>query len=163
MPKVQQGADGGTGRLGRGRRVTSTLAEINVVPLVDVMLVLLIIFMVTAPMIQRGIDVSLPVARRANQIEGERIFITVPVAYRDNGIVYLGRDPVRKDVLQERVRQKMETLADKQVYLSGDRGLLLGDLMDVFDRLKGAGVEKVGLGTEMPDSPGTRGGRDTRC
>jgi biopolymer transport protein TolR len=152
MPKIQPGADGGTGRLGRGRRVTSALAEINVVPLVDVMLVLLIIFMVTAPMIQRGIDVSLPVARRANQIEGERIFITVPVAYRENGIVYLGRDPVRKDVLQERVRQKMETLADKQVYLSGDRGLLLGDLMDVFDRLKGAGVEKVGLETQMPDS-----------
>jgi biopolymer transport protein TolR len=151
MPQIQ-GRDSSAGRLGRGRRVTSTLAEINVVPLVDVMLVLLIIFMVTAPMIQRGIDVSLPVARRANQIEGERLFITVPVAYRENGIVYLGRDPVRKDVLQERVRQKMETLADKQVYLSGDRGLLLGDLMDVFDRLKGAGVEKVGMQTEMPDS-----------
>jgi biopolymer transport protein TolR len=151
MPTIQ-GRDGSTGRLGRGRRVTSTLAEINVVPLVDVMLVLLIIFMVTAPMIQRGIDVNLPVARRANQIEGERLFITVPVGYRESGIVYLGRDPVRKDALQERVRQKMETLTDKQVYLSGDRGLLFGDLMDVFDRLKGAGVEKVGLETEMPGS-----------
>jgi biopolymer transport protein TolR len=151
MPKIQ-GRDGSAGRLGRGRRVTSTLAEINVVPLVDVMLVLLIIFMVTAPMIQRGIDVNLPVARRANQIEGERIFITVPVGYRENGIVFMGRDPVRKDVLQERVRQKMQALADKQVYLSGDRRLSYGDLMDVFDRLKGAGVEKVGLETEMPDS-----------
>src|ERR1700722_6350748 len=143
MPKVQS-RDAPTGRLGRGRRVTSTLAEINVVPLVDVMLVLLIIFMVTAPMIQRGIDVNLPVARRANQIEGERLFVTVPVSYRENGIVYLGRDPVRKDVLQERVRQKMETITNKEVYLSGDRGLLYGDLLDVFDRLKGAGVEKVG-------------------
>ena len=151
MPKVQD-RGGSTGRLVRGRRVTSTLAEINVVPLVDVMLVLLIIFMVTAPMIQRGIDVSLPVARRANQIEGERLFITVPVGYRESGIVYMGRDPVRKDVLQERVRQKMETLTDKQVYLSGDRRLSYGDLMDVFDRLKGAGVEKVGMQTEMPDS-----------
>jgi biopolymer transport protein TolR len=151
MPKIQ-GRDGSTGRLGRGRRVASTLAEINVVPLVDVMLVLLIIFMVTAPMIQRGIDVSLPVARRANQIEGERLFITVPVGYRDSGIVFMGRDPVRKDLLQERVRQKMETLADKQVYLSGDRRLSYGDLMDVFERLKGAGVEKVGLETEPPDS-----------
>jgi biopolymer transport protein TolR len=151
MPKIQ-GRDGSAGRLGRGRRVASTLAEINVVPLVDVMLVLLIIFMVTAPMIQRGIDVSLPVARRANQIEGERLFITVPVGYRDSGIVFMGRDPVRKDLLQERVRQKMETLADKQVYLSGDRRLSYGDLMDVFERLKGAGVEKVGLETEPPDS-----------
>src|ERR1700680_3007877 len=152
MPKVQPAADHGPGRGGRGRRVSPALAEINVVPLVDVMLVLLIIFMVTAPMIQRGIDVNLPVARRANQIEGERIFITVPVGYRESGIVYMGRDPVRKDVLQERVRQKMETLTDKQVYLSGDRRLSYGDLMDVFDRLKGAGVEKVGLQTEMPDS-----------
>ena len=116
------------------------------------MLVLLIIFMVTAPMIQRGIDVNLPVARRANQIEGERLFVTVPVSYRENGIVYLGRDPVRKDVLQERVRQKMETLTNKEIYLSGDRGLSYGDLLDVFDRLKGAGVEKVGLETQMPDS-----------
>jgi biopolymer transport protein ExbD len=64
----------------------------------------------------------------------------------------MGHDPVRKDVLQERVRQKMQTLADKQVYLSGDRRLFYGDLMDVFERLKGAGVEKVGLETEMPDS-----------
>src|ERR1700720_5004531 len=141
MPKLHTAASAAPVRPGRGRRVATSLAEINVVPLVDLMLVLLIIFMVTAPMIQRGIDVNLPVARRANQIEGERIFITVPVGYRESGIVYMGRDPVRKDVLQERVRQKMETLTDKQVYLSGDRGLLYGDLMDVFDRLKGAGVE----------------------
>src|SRR5580700_3218541 len=109
MPKPQP-ASAGMSRGGRGRRVASSLSEINVVPLVDVMLVLLIIFMVTAPMIQRGIDVNLPVARRANQIEGERLFITVPVGYRECGIVYLGRDPVRKDALQERVCLKMETL-----------------------------------------------------
>ena len=65
MPKVQQdGMEQEGGRRGRPRRVASSLAEINVVPLVDVMLVLLIIFMVTAPMIQRGMDVNLPVARQ---------------------------------------------------------------------------------------------------
>ena len=88
--------------------MASTLAEINVVPLVDVMLVLLIIFMVTAPMIQRGIDVNLPVARRATQITGERVFVSVPLAYRQNHIVYLGDEPIRVEILQERVRQKME-------------------------------------------------------
>ena len=60
------------------------ISDINVTPLVDVMLVLLIIFMVAAPMIQRGVDVNLPVARNAQQMTGERVEITVPLAYRQN-------------------------------------------------------------------------------
>ena len=75
--------------------MSTSLAEINVVPLVDVMLVLLIIFMVTAPMIQRGVDVNLPVARRATQIEGERVFVTVPAAYRQSQMVYIGDEQIR--------------------------------------------------------------------
>jgi biopolymer transport protein TolR len=148
MPKVQVAVT--PGRAGRGRRVSTSLAEINVVPLVDVMLVLLIIFMVTAPMIQRGVDVNLPVARRATQIEGERVFVTVPAGYRQSRMVYIGDEQIRVDVLQERIRQKMETASDKQVYLRGDGEVLYQDLMDVFDRLKGAGVERVGLVAKMP-------------
>ena len=68
MPKLAPTAGASSTRSGRGRRVSTSLAEINVVPLVDVMLVLLIIFMVTAPMLQRGIDVRLPVSQRATQI-----------------------------------------------------------------------------------------------
>jgi biopolymer transport protein ExbD len=150
MPKVQPAAAASSARLGRGRRVSSSLAEINVVPLVDVMLVLLIIFMVTAPMIQRGVDVNLPVARRAAQIEGERLFVTVPATFRRDRIVYLGDERIRVDVLQERIRQKMESATDKQVYLRGDGDVLYQDLMDVFDRLKGAGVERVGLVAKLP-------------
>jgi biopolymer transport protein ExbD len=108
--------------------------------------------MVTAPMIQRGIDVNLPVARRANQIAGERISISVPLGYRENKIVYLNEDPVRADLLPDRVRQKLQTMTEKQVYLRGDRGLSYGDLMDVFSQLKGAGVERIGLETQMPNS-----------
>src|ERR1700740_456573 len=108
MPKIHAAVDTGPQRLGRGRRVSSSLAEINVVPLVDVMLVLLIIFMVTAPMIQRGVDVNLPVARRATQINGERLFITIPLAYRQNRLVYLNDDRIRVDVLQERIRLQLE-------------------------------------------------------
>jgi biopolymer transport protein TolR len=120
------------------------------VPLVDVMLVLLIIFMVTAPLIQRGVDVNLPVARRATQINGERLFVTIPLAYRQNRLVYLNDERIRIDALQERVRQKMEAQNDKQVYLRGDAGVEYQELMDVFSRLQDAGVEKVGLVGKLP-------------
>jgi biopolymer transport protein ExbD len=150
MPKVAPIPDAVPGRLGRARRVSSSLAEINVVPLVDVMLVLLIIFMVTAPMIQRGVDVNLPVSTKAGQITNERVFVTVPLGYRQNHVLYLGDEPIRADVLQERIRQKMENRSEKQVYLRGDAGVQYQELIDVFDRLKAAGVEQVGLIAKAP-------------
>src|SRR5579872_6006942 len=107
MPKVNPIPDTGHAR-GRTRRVSTSLAEINVVPLVDVMLVLLIIFMVTAPMMQRGVDVNLPVATRANQVVGERVFVTIPNSYRADRMVYLDNERIRLDALQERIRQRME-------------------------------------------------------
>ena len=149
MPKLYSGGEAPATR-GRGRRVSTSLAEINVVPLVDVMLVLLIIFMVTAPMIQRGIDVKLPVARRASAVEGERLFVTVPAAFRADGIVFLGDERVRLEILQERVRQKMESASDKQVFLRGDGAVQLQDLMTIIDRLKDAGVTSVGIVAKAP-------------
>jgi len=148
VPRVQAPGETAPGRGGRSRRVSTSLAEINVVPLVDVMLVLLIIFMVTAPMIQRGVDVKLPVARRAaQQIQGERVYVTVPATYRQNHLVYLGDEAIRLDILQERVRQKVENMSEKQVYLRGDASVTYQELMEVFDRLKAAGVVNVGLVT----------------
>ena len=150
MPKMGPSAPAASGRAGRGRRTTTSLAEINVVPLVDVMLVLLIIFMITAPMMQRGVDVKLPVATRTNQISGERAFITVPINYRRDHLVFLGDEAIRADILQERVRQKMEHAADKKVYLRGDGGVQYQDLMEVFDKLKAAGVSDIGLVAKLP-------------
>ena len=150
MPKVQASSDISPGR-GRGRRVSSSLAEINVVPLVDVMLVLLIIFMVATPMMQRGVDVKLPVATRSQEIQGERLFVTIPADYRQRHTVYLGDEPIRLDILQERVRQKVEARTDKQVYLRGDGSVSYSDLMEVFDRLKGAGVLNIGLVNRLPE------------
>jgi biopolymer transport protein TolR len=148
--KVQEPGHGSEGRSTRGRRVATSLSEINVVPLVDVMLVLLIIFMVTAPMIQRGIEVNLPVARRAQPIEAERVEVTIPVSYRRDRRLYLGTELIRADVLQERVRQKMESATAKDVNLRGDREVNLAELTEVTDLLKAAGVEHVGFVTKPP-------------
>jgi biopolymer transport protein TolR len=152
MPKVGPAAGAPSGRAGRGRRVATSLAEINVVPLVDVMLVLLIIFMVTAPLIQRGIDVKLPQARRATQVAGERVEVTIPGTYRESRMIYLGKEQVRAAVFQERLRQQMEGRSDKEVFLRGDSGVQYQDLMDVIDMLKGAGVQNIGMVARMPQT-----------
>lgn len=148
MPKVLPSAV--SGRAGRGRRVASSLAEINIIPLVDVMLVLLIIFMISAPMLQRGIEVNLPVASRSQEIASERVFVDVPIEFREDRRVYLGKEPIRIDVLAERVRQMMLTRQDKQVYLRGDGAVSLQELMDILDRLKEGGVQNVGIVSKLP-------------
>ena len=150
MAKIQGDLqENGGGRHRRGRRITSSLSEINVVPLVDVMLVMLIIFMVTAPMMQRGIDVNLPVARRARPIADERLFVTVPLAYRENRQVMLGEEAFTVDVLDERIRQALLTRTDKGVFLRTDGALAMQDVMDVMDELKDGGVDNVALVADM--------------
>jgi biopolymer transport protein ExbD len=129
----------------RGRRVSTSLSEINVIPLVDVMLVLLIIFMVAAPMMQKGIEVNLPVSSRADKMTDVRMYVTVPASYRQDRRVFIDDEPVTVDVLGERMRQVMETRDEKEVFLRGDGAVQLQDLMDVFDRLKAGGVERVGV------------------
>jgi biopolymer transport protein TolR len=150
MPKLGPASSAPSGRAGRGRRVSTSLAEINVVPLVDVMLVLLIIFMVTAPLIQRSIEIKLPQARRATAQTGERVELTIPEGYRQSRAVFLGKDQVKADVLQERVRQLMEGRDQKEVFLRGDASVQYQDLMDVIDLLKAAGVQNIGMVARMP-------------
>ena len=155
MPKVQtHDEDGGTSsRLRRGRggaRIASTLAEINVVPLVDVMLVLLVIFMVTAPMMQQGLAVNLPQARRADAVTAQPIYVTVPVSFRTDRRVQLGDESMSVDVLQERLRQSLLTRTDKNVFLRTDGAVTMQEVMQVFDRLRDAGVDKVGILTQPP-------------
>ena len=149
MPKVQQHGGGGTGRgrRGRGAFAATSLAEINVVPLVDVMLVLLIIFMVTAPMMTQGLAVNLPQARRATPVTAQPIYITIPSTFARDRIVQIGHDEVRVEILQERMKQAMLEQPDKSVFVRSDAGVTMQDFMTVTDKLKEGGVEKVAIST----------------
>jgi biopolymer transport protein TolR len=145
MPKVHQTGTHGSGRRGRGARVASSLAEINVVPLVDVMLVLLVIFMVTAPMMQQGFNVNLPQARRTDPINTQPVYVTIPADFQQRRFVQIGEEPVRLEVLSERVRQAILPRQDKSLLIRMDASVSAQDIYTVIDELKRAGVEKVGL------------------
>ncbi|HSC28066.1 MAG TPA: biopolymer transporter ExbD [Vicinamibacterales bacterium] len=151
MPKVHDTGGskglngGGRGRRGRGARVATSLSEINVVPLVDVMLVLLIIFMVTAPMLQQGLEVNLPQARRAQPVTAQPVYVTIPPDFGRTRVVQLGDEEIRVDLLHERVRQATLMREDKSVFIRMDAGATGQDLFDVTDRLKEAGIDRVGL------------------
>jgi biopolymer transport protein TolR len=147
MPKVQQTGAHGNGRRGRGARVSTSLAEINVVPLVDVMLVLLIIFMVTAPMMTQGLAVNLPQARRAQPVTAQPLYVTVPATFSRDRIVQINNDDVRVDILQERMKQAMLERTDHSVFVRADGSVTYQDLVFVMDKLKEGGVEHVGLAT----------------
>ena len=150
MPKVMSSAPNAGGRHQRGRRVAPTLSEINVVPMVDVMLVLLIIFMVAAPMLQKGVEVNLPVAGRTTEISSERVFLDVPRSFSDDRRVFIEKEPIRIDFLAERIRQIVLNRSDKTVYLRGDGAITYQELMEVIDRLKEAGIQDVGMITALP-------------
>ena len=148
MPKIQAPPDAHGGRR-RGRRVSTSLSEINVIPLVDVMLVLLIIFMVAAPMLQKGVEVNLPVSRRADKLtQTVPLYVTVPLSYRKDQRVYIDDEAISIEVLAERMRQAMLNRDDKQVFLRGDGAVPFQDVMDVFGRLREAGVQRVGVITQ---------------
>ena len=132
---------------GRGGR-RAPMAEINVTPLVDVMLVLLIIFMVTAPMMQQGLQVNLPQARRSTPVTAEPVYVTVPADFTRTRTVQIGKDDVRIDFVGERVRQALLARTDKSVFIRADGAVTVQEMAAVWDKLKEGGVEKVGMMTK---------------
>ena len=132
-------------RRGRGARVATSLAEINVVPLVDVMLVLLIIFMVAAPMMTQGMQVNLPQARRSTAVAAQSVYVTVPGSFAAERKVQIGDETIRVDVLAERVKQTMLGRDEKSLFVRADGAVAYKDLVYVVDRLKEGGIERVGL------------------
>jgi biopolymer transport protein ExbD len=144
------GSDSGAGSAYRGlrsRRTTSMLGEINVTPLVDVVLVLLLVFMVTAPMMSRGIDVSLPVANQPKIPAGDRITVSI----RSNGTVYVGDQPVNIVLLEDRLRGLASATSEKVVYLRADEGLRYGEVIRVVDVIKRAGIDRIGFVYALPE------------
>ena len=129
----------------RDRRV---LSEINVTPLVDVMLVLLVIFMVTAPMLQRGTDVQLPQAQHSDVKEQDRLMLTLT---RD-GRIYLNNQEVPRATLRERLVAATRD-GDRSVQFRGDSHVSYGLVIEVKDTLKSAGIQTVGMITERPSGP----------
>jgi biopolymer transport protein TolR len=126
------------------RRIGTSLSEINVVPLVDVVLVLLLIFMLTAPMMYRGIDVNLPkTASKPTAVE-ERMVLTLT---REQ-VIYLNDRPVPLAGLDAQIRNAMRNRADKTLYLKADQTLSYGFVVETMDRVRRAGVEKLGMVTE---------------
>ncbi|MBF0530990.1 MAG: protein TolR [Deltaproteobacteria bacterium] len=121
------------------------MSEINVTPLVDVMLVLLIIFMVTAPMMTQGMDVALPkVDAGAMRTEGERVVITM----NTQGEIFLDEFKVPIEDLGLKVKRVMEVKGSQQVYLRADQGIPYGQVAKVMSEVRQAGINNLGLVTE---------------
>src|SRR5262245_36891631 len=124
----------------------SVLSDINVTPLVDVMLVLLVIFMITAPMLHQGIEVALPKANARNL--PLRVEDPLVVSINRDGIVYLGETPIHPTQLAERLTPVLEARQDKSVFLKGDRDVPYGAVIEVLDALHAGGIQNIGMITK---------------
>jgi biopolymer transport protein ExbD len=125
----------------RGRH--RAMAEINVTPLVDVILVLLIISMVAAPMLQRGINLELPATETATEIEEARVVVSLDRDMR----IRINDRPVHAELLIERMRTLAVNRPDETVFLQGHKELPYGEVLSVMDRIRTAGITKVALVT----------------
>ena len=151
------GSEGGTHAAAtyrglRSRRPVSTLGEINVTPLVDVVLVLLLVFMVTAPMMSRGIDVSLPVANQPETEREDRITVSINAQER----IFVGDRPINLQLLEDTVRGLMEGRTHKVIYLRADESIRYGRVIAVVDKLKNAGVDQIGFAYSLPEEKARR-------
>jgi len=139
--------------IGIRRHGGRALAEINVTPLVDVVLVLLIIFMLTAPILQSGIEVSVPKTKSVKEITEERIVISITRAQR----VFLGNDPVNINEIGAVLHQKVRDPEHQSIYLRADENVPFGAFATVMDAVKSSGITNVSIVTEpLKENASTR-------
>jgi biopolymer transport protein TolR len=139
----------GGGNKGQGR---VTMSEINVTPMVDVMLVLLIIFMVTAPLIQQGVKVNLPEAK-ATPVEAadKKLVLSIDAGRR----IFIGDAEVAVDELEKKLAANAKAQADKEIYLHADRDVPYGVVVEVMAAAQRAGITNVGMITDPTAAPAT--------
>ncbi|HET7209649.1 MAG TPA: biopolymer transporter ExbD [Terriglobales bacterium] len=129
---------------GANGKTQSSLSEINITPLVDVVLVLLIIFMVTAPVLQSGIEVSVPKTRTVKEITEERLVLTIDKSQR----VFLGNDPVNINEIGAKLRQKIRDPQHQSIFIRADENVPFGAFATVMDSVKQSGITNVSIVTQ---------------
>ena len=135
--------------MGNGRTQTA-LADINITPLVDVVLVLLIIFMVTAPVLQSGIDVNVPKTRTVREITQERLVITIDKQQR----VFLGNDPININEIASKLRERIRDPRNQFIFVRADENVPFGAFATVMDSVKQAGINNVSIVTQPLEQHG---------
>jgi biopolymer transport protein ExbD/biopolymer transport protein TolR len=140
-------------RFKNGNDLYQPLADINVTPLVDVMLVLLIIFMVTAPLLAKGVKVNLPQAKAAQPLNPKE---PVVVAVGKDGKIFLGSDEIKADGIADAVRSVLGEDLSRVVHVRGDKEASYGDVVSVMDRLAANGITHIAILTDP--KAGKRGG-----
>jgi len=128
----------------REGRTQTTLAEINMIPFIDIVLVLLIIFMVTAPVIQSGIEVNVPKTQVVREIAEEKLIVSIDKEQK----LYLQNDPVNVNELGNKIREKLLDPTRQSVYLRADQSVPFQTFATVLDHLKLAGIENVSIVTQ---------------
>jgi biopolymer transport protein TolR len=134
------------------RRTQTSLAEINITPLVDVVLVLLIIFMVTAPVLQSGIEVSVPKTRTVKEITEERLVISIDKDQR----VFLGNDAVNINEIAAKIKGKIRDPQHQSIFVRADENVPFGAFAAVMDAVKQSGITNVSIVTQPLDTNGSR-------
>ncbi len=133
-------------------RTQTSLADINVTPLVDVVLVLLIIFMVTAPVLQSGIEVNVPHTRTVKEITEERLVISIDKSQK----VYLGNDPININQIGPQLRKRIRDPQHQSIYLRSDEDVPFGAFATVMDAIKQSGISNVSIVTQPINSNAAR-------